>query len=330
MAGELAAHSSSRNGASVLWITIHTAEGPTDEFPSRPDLDAGSAQDLLAFFEPKTDRSTHAIADDDVLLDDLVPYDRAAWTLRNGNPHSDNLEMCGLASWSREEWLTHLPMLKNAARWVASRYRARGWAETPRRLSIADVQGRAARGYMDHNTYTKATGDGTHWDVGPNFPWDVFGPLVIAAFTGKAQTEEDDVTAADVWTAPIKNPASGAVQSAATRLLDIETRVAAIQKAVGDATSLLMYGDSADDSKDKGTHPNNAQEIRRLLLQLTADSAAREAALLEAIKAAATGGPIDLSAVQTAAERGAADALARVQLVVDPPVAPPTDPAPVA
>lgn len=218
MAGELEAHSSDRNGAVVLWVTIHTAEGPTDEFPARPDLDAGSAEDLLAFFEPKTDRSVHAIADDDVLLDDLIDYARSAWTLRNGNPHSDNLEMCGLASWSRAEWLTHPGMLKNAARWVAKRCHARGI--TPRRLSIVDVQGRQARGYMDHNTYTKATGDGTHWDVGLGFPWDVFGQLVTAAYNGTALDTEDDLMtspisdanldaiAAAVWARPLQGQMS--------------------------------------------------------------------------------------------------------------------------
>jgi len=191
---ELEAQSSSRNGAAVLWVTIHTAEGPTDEFPSRPDLDAGSAEDLLAFFQGKTDRSCHAIADDDKLLDGLVDYARAAWTLRNGNPRSDNLEMCGLASWSRAEWLTHKGMLANAARWVAGRLKAR---QMPvHRVTVAECAARSARGYMDHNTYTQATKDGTHWDVGPNFPWDVFGPMVTDAYNGTT-TQEDDGMSAD-------------------------------------------------------------------------------------------------------------------------------------
>lgn len=192
---ELQAQSSSRGNVPVLWITIHTAEGPTDEFPSRPDLDAGSADDLLRFFEGKTDRSCHAICDDDKIIDDLVSYDRAAWTLRNGNPRSDNLEMCGLASWSRAEWLTHDGMLRNCARWVTKRLKAR-YIE-PKRLSIADVRTWSKRGYMDHNTYTQATGDGTHWDVGPDFPWDVFGNYVTSFYT----ESEDDVTPDEVKSA---------------------------------------------------------------------------------------------------------------------------------
>jgi hypothetical protein len=152
-------------------------------------LDSGSADDLLRFFEGKTDRSCHAICDDDKIIDNLVSYDRAAWTLRNGNNRSDNLEMCGLASWSRAEWLTHDGMLRNAAKWVVSRLKARNIV--PKRLSIAEVRARNARGYIDHNTYTLATNDGTHWDVGPNFPWDVFGNYVISFFTGGNGDDED-------------------------------------------------------------------------------------------------------------------------------------------
>lgn len=229
MAGELLAQSSDRHGAVVRWITLHTAEGPEDEFPSRPDLDAGSARDLLRFFQGKTDRSCHAIADDDVLLDGLVPYDRAAWTLRNGNPNSDNLEMCGLASWSRAEWLTHRPMLTIAARWIRARCAARGI--TPRRLSVAQVAGRSARGYIDHWTYTQATHDGTHWDCGANFPWDVFGALVNGG--------DDMPDPADLWSYPITNPDSGARITAANRLLDVERRVLITQTGVGQLAGQL-------------------------------------------------------------------------------------------
>lgn len=193
---ELAEQSSDRGGVAVLWAAIHTAEGPTDEFPARPDLDAGSARDLLAFFREKTDRSCHAIADDDELLDHLVPYDRAAWTLRGGNVRSDNLEMCALASWSRAEWLAHPGMLRNAARWVAARCRARG--NPPEYIGAAGVRDRR-RGYIDHNDYTQATGDGTHWDVGPNFPWDVFEPMVRAAYDGDPLTSPEDDTMALIF-----------------------------------------------------------------------------------------------------------------------------------
>jgi len=314
MSLELNAQSSSRAGAAVLWITIHTAEGPTDEFPSRPDLDAGSAQSLLTFFRGKTDRSCHAIADDDVLLDNLVDYSRAAWTLRNGNPRSDNLEMCGLASWSRAEWLTHRGMLANAAKWVAGRLKARKMAV--HRVTVAECAARSARGYMDHNTYTVATKDGTHWDVGPNFPWDVFGTMVTAAYGGQP-TPEDDVSAADVWNYAVKNPDSGAVSSAAARLLDVETQVTKLRTELGKSIYLLMYGDDADENKDKGTHPNNLQTLRSMALSAQASAQAALAALAELAKT--SGQPVDYDRLTQIVDAAAQRAVEGVDVVFTPP-----------
>jgi hypothetical protein len=153
------ANSSSRNGTRVLWVTVHTAEG------------IRKASDLKAFFDRSTNSSSHAVADDATLLDNLVPYDRAAWTLRNGNSRSDNLELCGFAKWTRNEWLDqHQGMLNNAARWIRSRCQARGIPIV--KLSPADVRaGRA--GVIGHVDYTQGTNDGSHWDPGPGFPWDV-------------------------------------------------------------------------------------------------------------------------------------------------------------
>ncbi len=154
------AKSSSRNGARVLWVTVHTAEG------------IRKASDLKAYFErADIQASSHAVADNTTLLDNLVPYDRAAWTLRNGNARSDNLELCGFASWSRAQWLdSNQGMINNAASWIRSRCLARGIPLV--KLTPADVRaGRA--GVIGHVDYTNGTGDGSHWDPGPGFPWDV-------------------------------------------------------------------------------------------------------------------------------------------------------------
>lgn len=167
------ANSSSRYGATVIWVVIHTAEGAT------------RASDLAAYFDRSTDSSCHAIADDTTLLDNLVPYDRAAWTILNGNSRSDNLELCGFASWPRTEWLNHDGMLTNAAHWIRSRCQARGIPI--RKLDPAAV-GRGESGVIGHWDYTRGTGDGTHWDPGPNFPWDV----VIARAQGDNDMQLSD------------------------------------------------------------------------------------------------------------------------------------------
>jgi hypothetical protein len=165
--------SSGRNGTRVIWVVVHTAEG------------IRKAADLKAFFDRSTNSSAHAVADDVTLLDNLVPYGNASWTLRNGNSRSDNLELCGFASWSRAEWINnHQGMLTNAAIWIRSRCHARGIPVV--KLSPADVRaGRA--GVIGHVDYTQGAGDGTHWDPGPGFPWDV----VIARAAGGGS--EDDM-----------------------------------------------------------------------------------------------------------------------------------------
>lgn len=154
-------HSSSRNGAKVIWLAVHTSEGI---------MRAKDLRDWTSW-----PGSSHAANDETGVLmtpaDGFVPYDRAAWTLRNGNPISENLEQCGWARWTRAEWLARPKLLDTTALWLADRSRARG---IPLRLlTPAEIRGRKTPGVLGHGHYSTATGDGTHWDPGPNYPWDV-------------------------------------------------------------------------------------------------------------------------------------------------------------
>jgi hypothetical protein len=106
-------------------------------------------------------------------------------------------------------------------------------------------------------------------------------------------TREDELSAADV--------------AAITGRLD---QIEAQQKRISDYLGVLTVGDSADDAKDKGTHPNNLQQVRR-------EQAAGFAAIAAAIKqAGGTGaiGAIDYDRVRAEAEAAvravAADAAA--------------------
>jgi len=167
---------SSRNGTTVTGVCIHTAEGPTD------------ATALGNYFaQSSVQVSSHDGADDTKRVH-YVDYQYEAWTLRNGNSWSDNLEMCGFASWTRDQWLQHPGMIQQAASWVAERCHARN--VPPVRLTPADIKAGRRSGYFAHWDYTLGTGDGTHWDVGTSFPWDIFGGLVQAAYNGT----EDDMT----------------------------------------------------------------------------------------------------------------------------------------
>ncbi len=154
-----------RKGTKVIWIGFHTAESP-----DRPNVkDAVSLRDA-AWWEG----SSHAICDNEGLLDEhsgCVDPGRAAWTLRDGNSRSVNIEQIGYAGRSREEWLDkYMQTIRYAAQWAA---RMSKMFDIP--LSYIGTQGvREGRsGVIQHNDYTQGTGDGSHWDCGPGYPMDV-------------------------------------------------------------------------------------------------------------------------------------------------------------
>ena len=195
--------SSSRNGAKVIWLGLHTTEGM---------MRVQTLRDWVAW-----PGSSHAACDETGALwgpeKGFVPYDRASWTLRNGNAISENLEQCGWAKWTRAEWLARPKLLDATARWLAERSKARGIPL--RRLTHAEVRARVP-GVLMHDDYSKATGDGTHWDCGPGYPWDVVLAKAIAYRNG---TQEDDLPYSEadltriirtaVWDAIEANPDDG-------------------------------------------------------------------------------------------------------------------------
>jgi hypothetical protein len=155
---------SSRFGARVRLVVIHTSEEARDV-------------DVLAAFlnRPDVNASYHGAVDDERYAA-YVNYSYAAWALRNGNQESDNLCLCAFAGWSRAEWLQHPRMLELTAAWIAERCLARDLPVVllPDRV-VGDVMRDDAHpgGVCDHDGYTRGTGDGTHWDVGENFPFDL-------------------------------------------------------------------------------------------------------------------------------------------------------------
>jgi hypothetical protein len=155
--------SSTRGGHVVRALALHTTEGIL------------KASDLRAWVS--WPGSSHASCDNTGALlgpeSGFVPYHLAAWTIRSGNPWTDNLEMCGFARWSRDEWLSRPMLLDAAARWLAERSKARGIPL----VKITAAQYRAgASGVIDHHDHTVGYSDGTHTDIGEAFPWDLALP----------------------------------------------------------------------------------------------------------------------------------------------------------
>lgn len=190
---------SERGSHPVSLIALHSAEG------------ARTAAALGAYFQRADVQASSHVGIDGSNTLQFVPYAKAAWTLRSGNPISENAEMCAFARWTRAQWLSGgvvdgvvnpRAMVSRAATWARSRALARGIPLT--RLTPIQV-GQNSWGLIDHSAWTIGKKDGTHTDVGGGFPWDVFMQEVTAGAEGElvatAQEIEDIATAVTnkVW-----------------------------------------------------------------------------------------------------------------------------------
>jgi N-acetyl-anhydromuramyl-L-alanine amidase AmpD len=154
----------SRNGTRPdLWI-IHTQEGN------------GNADSLAQYFQGDVGVSYHYTVSQDprdngVTVCDVVDTDLASWSVLSANNRSINLCFAGSsASWSRGQWLTQSRAIDVAAYLCVNDCRKYGIPLAV--IAPPYTAGRA--GITDHAYVTKVLGDGTHTDVGPNFPWDHF------------------------------------------------------------------------------------------------------------------------------------------------------------
>lgn len=148
---------SSRGSNKVKLIVLHTTEGIRKN------------SDLEAFFARSSNASSHVAVDNNGILQ-ILPYSVASWTLRSGNAISENAEICGFAKTTRDEWFKNYKgSLDNAARWIAERCKANGIPII--KLTSAQVR-EGKSGVIGHINWTEGMKDGSHWDPGPNFPWD--------------------------------------------------------------------------------------------------------------------------------------------------------------
>jgi Putative peptidoglycan binding domain/N-acetylmuramoyl-L-alanine amidase len=145
---------SSRGGAGVRLIVLHTAEG------------ARSIESLGSYFQGDVDASSHAGADDKPnTVGIYVDRPSKAWTQASCNPYCVSIELCGFAAWTPAEWDAHPEMVANAGRWIGEEAAAFG---IPLRiLSAGEAQGGAA-GVCQHVDLGAAGGG--HWDCGSGFP----------------------------------------------------------------------------------------------------------------------------------------------------------------
>jgi len=148
---------SSRGGATVRLIVLHTAEGAT------------TIESLGSFFANSTNQvSSHTGIDDKLgMVGEYVTRSGKAWTAGGANPVAVQTELCAFAKWSLAEWNKHPNMLENCARWIAEEARAFDIPIT--KLSASQAQG-SGRGVCQHNDL--GSWGGGHWDCGGSFPID--------------------------------------------------------------------------------------------------------------------------------------------------------------
>lgn len=114
-------------------------------------------------------------ADNGVTVCDVVDTDFASWSALSANRRSINLVFAGSrAAWSRDEWLKNSRALEVAAFLAVQDCKK---YSIPMRV-LAPPYNSPPPGISDHKYVTQYLKDGSHTDVGWNFPWDVFAEFV--------------------------------------------------------------------------------------------------------------------------------------------------------
>lgn len=167
----LGPNQSNRWGARVIYWLLHTEEG----YSNAVQL-ANSGNNSGNF-------SYHYIGDDATRVN-MVDTDYGSWSVLDANPQAINWCFAGSrAAMSRGEWLAKF---RNAIRVAAFT----AWEDAKKYPYIKlVVNGRPYRlgrtaCVSDHNYVTVILGIGSHTDVGPNFPWDVFESDLRGFVTG--------------------------------------------------------------------------------------------------------------------------------------------------
>lgn len=133
------------------------------------------------FANPARQASAHVGVDTDSECRYVADAD-TAWAAPGVNNDGLQLEMAGRAGQTTGDWTDP------ASRQILERgaQRTATWCRTygipPRRLSNAELKA-GQRGIIDHNQASQVYG-GTHWDVGPNFPWASFMARVVSLVGG--------------------------------------------------------------------------------------------------------------------------------------------------
>lgn len=167
---------SDRSGTKIDLFLLHTQEGGGGN---------AAAENLANYLaDPKNQVSYHytisQASDGGVTVVDCVDTDLASWSVLSANNRSINLCFAGSrASWTRDDWMKQANAIDVAAYLAVQDCKKYG---IPIQLiGTGGSYARAGAGIADHQYVTNVLKDGTHTDVGPGFPKDIFN-LALAKY----------------------------------------------------------------------------------------------------------------------------------------------------
>ena len=260
----------SRNGQKPRLFILHTEEG-------------GMLGKDLADWMANNSVSYHYIVDNDGTAYDLVDTDDASWSVLDANDYTINLVFAGsFVAWSRNEWLANMENGIKIAAYIC--------AQDCHKYGIPPVirVGGSANGYSslptndgvtDHYGITVGLHIGTHIDVGPGFPWDVFDSYLQQFYSNiesddmfsdadrtMLQAVYDELTKKFPSRSPYREPNEGVVDTGFGMLLNDDgmEHAATVER-------LAVLGD--------------ADSLRRVIRAAAGEGAVTDAAFVERAKA---------------------------------------------
>lgn len=169
----------SRNGTTIdLWLW-HTEEGHFGDFNAANDLTTGELDN------PSSQVSYHYAASQDaskkVTVIDVLDTDVASWSVLSANNRSIDFCIAGSSvNLTRQQWFDQFGETIDVGCYIS----AQDCIKYPSLLvnghpyviepdpANTNLYHKAPPGISDHKYVTQFLKDGTHSDMGPNFPWD--------------------------------------------------------------------------------------------------------------------------------------------------------------
>jgi N-acetyl-anhydromuramyl-L-alanine amidase AmpD len=161
-------NNSPRNGKKVDLFLLHTNEADTNADQLARWMSNSSAA-VSYHYCVSEDYNDHGVT-----VVDVVDTDDYSWSVLSANSRSINLCFAGSrAAWTRDQWLKQSRAIDVAAYIAVQDCKKYGIS-----LNVVAPPYATTPGISDHQYVTKVLKDGTHTDVGPGFPWDVFASAV--------------------------------------------------------------------------------------------------------------------------------------------------------